>query len=168
MKVKTDPGQNDKWEFGWYLITDRREKRKEDNYHMRLLSQLSQKSQMSVKRFKIFLYEFQAFSYFSSFSFLSCSPSFCLCSHCCNIPSFISLLDIPVNTTSKASEMDAEWQCLLLVCRQTDGSKVLDWRPWLSVCQGLKPFFYSPLLSDLKPLTFLLFLLLSTSTFALW
>lgn len=164
MKVKTVPGQNDKWEFGWYLITDRREKKK----RRQLSYVLRQKSQMSVKRFKIFLCAFQAFSYFSSFSFLSCSPSFPLCSHSCNIPSFISLLDIPVNTTSKALEMDAEWQCLLLVCRQTDGSKVLDWRPWLSVCQDLKPFFYSPLLSDLKPLTFLLFLLLSTSTFALW
>ena len=59
----------------------------------------------------------------SLFSFLffisSCSPHPLHCTHSTSIPSFTSLLSISVNRTSKASELDGEWQCLLLVCRQT-------------------------------------------------
>lgn len=47
-------------------------------------------------------------------------------------------------------------------------SKVLVWRPRLSVCQDLKPLFSSPLLSDLRPLPFSLSISLSRSTFVLW
>lgn len=79
----------------------------------------------------------------------SCSPlisplwTLCAAIHCST-----SLTSISVNRTSKARELDGEWQCLQLVCRRRRLLQSVRLRPASKCLSGLKAI----VLSDLRPL----------------
>lgn len=84
-------------------------------------------------------------------------------------PSTPLSLSISVNRTSKASELDGEWQCLLLVCRQTCLLQSVSLKASAKCLSRLKAIVLlsSPLRSQTSPL-FLSPSPLSQSTFVLW
>lgn len=88
-------------------------------------------------------------SVFHSFVFPSPPPPISpLWTLCAAIHSSTSLTSISVNRTSKACELDGEWQCLQLVCRQTRLLQSVRLRPASKCLSGLKAI----VLSDLRPL----------------
>lgn len=103
----------------WSIDYPKRKKRQRDR--RRKAKGKERKHEIVREQYHRPSYLIQQTLFLPSFSFLfhHVSPIPFHCTHSTYIPFFTSLLSISVNRTSKASELDGEWQYLLLVCRKT-------------------------------------------------